>query len=359
LESLAFRSLQAAAGHRGRVRVCLGGTFDVLHEGHRLMLAKAFDQGEHVFIGLTGQEMASRTRTRRVHPFSRRMKALQRLLAQEGWTKRATVAEINDAFGASTLGDYDAIVVSAETRFRVDAINKQRRKRGLKRLRVFEVPYAYAQDGIPISATRIRAGDIDASGRRRKPLRVAVGTANRLKRDAVADAFARVFPGFKSTVRAFDVASGVPEQPMDADTAAGALLRAEAALGVWKNADYGVGVEAGLVRDPFLGRMLDVQYCAVIDRRGTASAGHGGGFYYPDAVTDKVLAGATVSHVLGPIAGDARIGSTTGAIGWLTRGAIERKELTVHGVLMALVPRARAAAYDPAAGRPDDRRTRP
>lgn len=325
------------------MRVCLGGTFDVLHDGHRILLAKAFDVGQEVFIGVTSQEMAQRGRTRRVRPFKTRKRQIERLLAAQGW--KATVAEITHPFGRAADEEYDAIVVSAETRHRVQEINAARKKKGLKPLEVFEVPFAYGEDGLPISATRVRAGDIDPHGGRRKPLRVAVGTANRLKRDAVADAFDRIFPSLKATVRAFDVDPQVPEQPVDEQAAHGAQARAQAALDAWKTAEYGVGVEAGIVHDRGLDRKLDVQYCAVADRRGAVTVGHGGGFAYPDDVLADVLDGATVSDVLGPRAGDARIGSTTGAIGWLTKGAIERKELTTHGVLMALVPRVRPDEY--------------
>jgi inosine/xanthosine triphosphatase len=327
------------------VRVCLGGTFDVVHKGHERLLAKAFEAGTAVFIGVTSQRMASRHRSRRVRPLAQRIADLEALLRRKRWT--ATVSEIDEPFGRAVDPAYDAIVVSPETEFRVAEINKARSRRGLKALKRIVVGYAYAQDGLPISATRIRKGDIDAEGVRLKPLRVAVGTANALKRSAVADAFARMFPGLRSTVRRFGVASGVPEQPTGSQTAAGALMRAEAALGVWKNADYGVGVEAGLIRDRTLQRTLDVQYCAVVDARGTVSIGHGGGFYYPDHVLKEVAKGTTISDVLGPMAGDRRIGSTTGAIGFLTKGAVTRRELTEHAVSMALVPRVRPDFYDP------------
>ena len=54
------------------MRVCLGGTFDLLHAGHEALLAKAFAIGDkEVIIGITSDAMAKRTRGT-VNPLERR-----------------------------------------------------------------------------------------------------------------------------------------------------------------------------------------------------------------------------------------------------------------------------------------------
>ena len=37
-------------------KVAVGGTFDKFHEGHRLLIEKAFQIGENVLIGVTSDE---------------------------------------------------------------------------------------------------------------------------------------------------------------------------------------------------------------------------------------------------------------------------------------------------------------
>lgn len=326
------------------MRVCLGGTFDRLHIGHEALLAKAFEVGDEVFIGLTSDRLAARSRARRVRPYAERKRALDALLRRKKWS--GVVAEIDHPFGRSTDPRYQGIVVSPETLPRTVEINAARRRKRLKPLAVFPIGYMHGEDGLRVSATRIAAGLIDARGRRRKPLQVAVGTANGLKVRAVRDAFRRAFPHMPLRVRGFNVKSGVPAQPLGGQTYTGAANRARRALSAWPAAEYGVGVEAGLFTDPLLDRIKDVQYAVVLDRSGVTSAAHGGGFYYPAHVTQAVLKGKTISAVVGPLAGDKRIGSTRGAVGWLSHDALTRKELTEQGVLLALLPRIRPDLYD-------------
>lgn len=325
------------------MRVVLGGTFDRLHIGHEALLAKAFEVGDDVFIGLSSQEMAQKRRTRRIAPLAVRKRNVEALLRKRGWV--GEVLEIQHPFGRALEPRYGGIVVSPETLPRVLEINRERKRLGRRLLKVFTIPFLYAQDGLKISATRIAEGEIDARGRRTSPLRIAVGTDNPVKVEAVRDAFAAAFPKLRTRVRLVRVRSGVPEQPTGHDTFAGAETRARAALRRQPAFDYAVGIEAGLVHVPYLDRHFDVQCVFIVDKQGGVSASHGGGFYYPRDIEKKILAGRTVSDVLGPVAGDPRLGSTTGAVGFLSRGAIDRKELTRHAMLLALLPRISRRLY--------------
>ncbi|MCK5414405.1 MAG: adenylyltransferase/cytidyltransferase family protein, partial [Thermoplasmata archaeon] len=49
-------------------RVAVGGTFEIIHIGHRALLAKAFAVavGDEVLIGLTSDHLAKSTRGRMV-----------------------------------------------------------------------------------------------------------------------------------------------------------------------------------------------------------------------------------------------------------------------------------------------------
>ncbi len=168
----------------------------------------------------------------------------------------------------------------------------------------------------------------------------AVGSTNPVKLAAVRRVFGTVFP--KLRVRGVDVTSKVSEQPFEAEAIEGAINRAREAL---KEADYGVGIEAGRFWNEQVRGLLDVQYCAVVDKRGHVTLGHGPGFEHPPAVVERVKAGKTVGDAMAELTGKERIGRTTGAIGFLTEGRMDRTELTEAAVLMAIVPRIRRDLY--------------
>jgi inosine/xanthosine triphosphatase len=107
-----------------------------------------------------------------------------------------------------------------------------------------------------------------------------------------------------------------------------------------------VGIEAGLVTMPGGHAPVDSQACVVHDALGRETVGWGPGFHYPDWVTRRALAGEMVSDILGPVAQDPRIGGTTGAVGFLTDGRMDRTELTRLALLMAFVPRLHRELYD-------------
>lgn len=326
-------------------RVCMGGTFDVIHKGHRALLETAFQVGDKgVFVGVTSDDMAHARRDRHVHDLDHRVEALQSFLEDRGWLDRAEVAPIDDIVGRALEPVFDTIVVSEETMDGADVVNRKRRDAGLAELDVVVAPLVLAEDGRRISATRIRREEIDGEGRLQRPLRVVVGSANPVKQEAVRRALRRAWDR-DVTVHATEVASGVPDQPRGDDTVRGALARARRALEADPDADWGVGIEAGLLPEALLDDVLDVQVAAVLDRGRRVSLGYGPGFQYPPEVVRAVEEGATVGEAMSELAGTPGIGRKMGAIGHLTGGAMDRTELTEAAVLMALVPRLHPDAY--------------
>jgi inosine/xanthosine triphosphatase len=322
------------------MRVVLGGTFDILHEGHEALLRAAFEgRPAEVLIGLTTDRFARESRTR-VNAYAVRERNLKRLLAARRW-RPARIEPIDDAYGpADDLPDLDVLVVSAERYAVAVALNGARTARGLRPLEIRAVPMVLAQDGLPIASRRIRAGLIDRTGRRLKPLRVSVGTDNPVKlRAARRVILALAMP---ARVRSVPVRTDVPEQPFGEEAIQGAVNRAKAALG---EGDFGIGIEAGLVWSPLNSDYFDVQYCAVVDRTGRVTVGHGPGFTYPPRVVESVKAGRTVEDAMTHVTGLPGIGSKEGAIGYLTERRIDRDRLTESAVLMAMVPRIRRELY--------------
>jgi inosine/xanthosine triphosphatase len=171
-------------------------------------------------------------------------------------------------------------------------------------------------------------------------MKVAVGTNNPVKQKAVENVFSRIFGNV--TVDARNVSSGVPPQPFGSDTVKGAITRAKNAYKSGKY-DYGVGIEAGL--SDVEGFILDIQFCAIYDTVDGITLGCGSGFAYPPAVISEVLSGREVGEVMSEVSGIENLGKKLGAIGYLSRGMLDRTQLTEQSVLMALIPRINPKLY--------------
>jgi cytidyltransferase-like protein len=147
--------------------VAMGGTFDVLHRGHRVLLKKAFEVGRTVTIGVTSDVFAHQLhKPHKVDLFDARKKDLEKLLEKWDVLSRAKIVKLNDRFGPTTTSPrIQAIVVSKRTVRTGYEINRRRRLKGLTPLAIVTIDLIQAQDKIPISSTRIRRGRIDREGR--------------------------------------------------------------------------------------------------------------------------------------------------------------------------------------------------
>lgn len=145
--------------------VATGGTFDEIHAGHIALLSKAFEVGDKVIIGVTSDEFV-KGKKKINHDFSRRVSNLKEMIRREFGSDEYEIAKLDSEFGpAVTTGDVGALVVSAETQEKGERLNDIRRKNGLAPAQIIAVPLVKAEDGNPMSSTRIRAGEIDRNGR--------------------------------------------------------------------------------------------------------------------------------------------------------------------------------------------------
>ncbi len=146
--------------------VAIGGTFDVLHRGHKILLRTAFRAGDRVLIGLSRNGFVRRlVKNHRVDPYPKRKRELVSFLKKERLLDRAKIIPLDDPYGP-TINDSTvrALVVSRMTKKMADKINRIRRRHGLKPLSVVSIGMVVAEDFEPISSTRIRAGEIDREG---------------------------------------------------------------------------------------------------------------------------------------------------------------------------------------------------
>uniref|UniRef100_A0A914ZTG6 Cytidyltransferase-like domain-containing protein n=1 Tax=Parascaris univalens TaxID=6257 RepID=A0A914ZTG6_PARUN len=171
---------QSSHAHRPYRSVVLGGTFDRLHNGHKVLLSAAIlATSERIVCGVTFGEMThKKCLWELMEPLEVRQKAVKDFVEDVSNKVRCEVHSISDAFGPSIVDpDLEAIIVSQETRRGGHAVNEQRKKRGLSTLIIEEVRLLEGEDKV------LGENKISSSARRRallgtirRPLRINAGS---------------------------------------------------------------------------------------------------------------------------------------------------------------------------------------
>jgi pantetheine-phosphate adenylyltransferase len=146
----------------------MGGTFDVFHKGHEVLIQTALDVSDQVLIGLTTDERAGKGRAgSQITSYDKRKDRLEDWLKSQRVEQRVEIAPLNDDWGPAALGkEFEGIIVSRETEDMALALNQVREEKGIDKLKVIVVPMVQAHDGHRISSSRIRNGEINSKGLR-------------------------------------------------------------------------------------------------------------------------------------------------------------------------------------------------
>ena len=167
---------------------------------------------------------------------------------------------------------------------------------------------------------------------------VSIGSRNPAKVKGVVSSFSRMRRFFPSVSFAeVDVTGAVRAQPMTLEeTRQGAIERARLALR-GREADFGVGVEAGLFAcgDDH----LDLQIAVIMDGGGRSSTGSSCGFMLPRRTVERMVEEhAELDRFAHELTGQARIREEHGVVYHLTGRTVSRVQMTEQCVTMALIP---------------------
>ncbi len=145
----------------------VGGTFDNLHIGHLALLNVAFRLAEKVYVGCVSDELLKKLDKKgQIATFEERKKLLEDTIRKYGWSDKAEIGILDDPYGPMiTRSDFDLLVVSPFTYSRAIEINELRIKKGLSPVSIETCPVVLAEDGKPISSTRVRMGEVHPDGR--------------------------------------------------------------------------------------------------------------------------------------------------------------------------------------------------
>lgn len=148
-------------------KIAFGGTFDIIHKGHETLIDTAFELGEKVIIGLSSDALVKKL-GKEAKGYEDRKKELLNFLVKKNF-KNFELIELSDEHGTAVEDkELEAIVVSEETILKAFEINEIREKKNLKPLDIVSIPLVLAENGKPVSTTRIKKGEINKNGTRRK-----------------------------------------------------------------------------------------------------------------------------------------------------------------------------------------------
>jgi inosine/xanthosine triphosphatase len=169
-------------------------------------------------------------------------------------------------------------------------------------------------------------------------IKVLVGSQNPIKIEATKEAFLKYFNNVE--VIGIKVNSKVSDQPINTETFEGAKNRALELKKINEEKELGakffVGIEGGIIK--LYERWFAFGGICIINDKGRISYGTSPLFELPKSIVKDLLNGIELGVVIDKITGEHNTKQKQGAIGFFTKGIINRKGFYVDGIIVALIP---------------------
>jgi len=169
-------------------------------------------------------------------------------------------------------------------------------------------------------------------------MEILVGSENPVKVEAAEEVFSKYFG--QINVTGVKVSSKVSAQPVDEEIFEGAKNRALELkkLNEQQNlqADFFVGIEGGIKK--LYSKWFALGVGCVIDNQAKIGYGLSPCFELPESIVEQLLSGSKLGEVMEKVSDKDNIRQREGAIGFLSKGMMDRKNLYVHCLISALVP---------------------
>ncbi|WNJ16876.1 inosine/xanthosine triphosphatase [Pontibacter sp. G13] len=167
-------------------------------------------------------------------------------------------------------------------------------------------------------------------------MKIIAASTNPVKIAATEEAFRLMFPDQPVEVIGMSSPSGVPDQPIgDPETLQGAVNRVAFIREQVPEADFWVGLEGGIGR--IEGGYEAFGWMVVSDPSGQLGKSRTSSFALPPAVCHLIDSGKELGHAMDEVFAAHNTKQKGGAIGILTDGVIDRKNLYIPAVVMAII----------------------
>jgi len=165
-------------------------------------------------------------------------------------------------------------------------------------------------------------------------MKIAIGTTNKLKVDAIESVLEKPFGNAEFV--SIGTNSGVSEDPKgDDEGIRGAINRAKSAMNL-ANADIGVGAE-GITSKNSFGSFV-YGWVAIVDKSGAVGIGASAQVMLPSQIADMIDRGIGLAEAMSSLSGKSKenVRTELGTNGILTNGMYDRKKEFVDATTCAL-----------------------